>query len=69
MAERCVGGAVRVREAEGASVKTKRCPECGRDTVIRFEWAQTALPAGQSYWRCALMPDACWAGPFVMATP
>lgn len=47
----------------------RTCPECGQETAIRFEWSHTALPAGLSYWRCALMPDACWAGPFVWPTP
>lgn len=45
------------------------CPECRRPALIRFEWAQTALPPGLSYWRCALEPDACGAGPFVLPTP
>lgn len=42
----------------------RSCPACGRETLVRFEWAHTALPAGLWYWRCALT-GGCWAGPYV----
>lgn len=46
-------------------LKIRVCPECGKWTLCRFEWAHTALPEGVWYWRCA-QPGGCWAGPFVM---
>jgi DNA-directed RNA polymerase subunit RPC12/RpoP len=43
----------------------RACPDCGERTLVRFEWAHTALPGDRQYWRCA-MPGGCWAGPYVM---
>lgn len=54
-------------EAGDVVIKLRKCPQCGKLTLCRYEWANTALSDDNSmwYWRCA-QPGGCMAGPYVL---